>query len=274
MIATKEFIPLCLFFVASLGTKFNYFERDRGDDLFSFLIVFEKIKDKVNDFFGMRTVTNDLKDFKSKFSDGFFDNVAPSKAQRFIQLQMKLAKKFLSENQNVKVISADKGGRTVITDVKTYKQKVKDFISKSVLRGTYYTLGKLKFEYVKELCESKFKWIISIVNVFLEKDRLTGLKDSSKAIVSEPFIISRFYGLFKVHKVDLPVRPIISSTNNMGRSLEKWMLNKLGVIANRLNKHQIKNAHQLYEKLNGMRLPKGHVLVTWDFDNMFTNIPF
>lgn len=39
--------------------------------------------------------------------------------------------------------------------------------------------------------------------------------------------------------------------------------------------YQVKSAHELFEKLDGNKLSgKNHVLVTLDFESMFTNIPF
>lgn len=58
----------------------------------------------------------------------------------------------------------------------------------------------------------------------------------------------------------------------MDRMIEKWTHNKLELIVEKMNKYQIKSAYQLYDKIEGMEF--NHVLVTWYFASMFTNIPF
>lgn len=46
-------------------------------------------------------------------------------------------------------------------------------------------------------------------------------------------------------------------------------------MANHLNDHQIKNSEELFNKINGIELNNDrHVLVTWDYESMFINIPF
>lgn len=152
---------------------------------------------------------------------------------------------------------------------------MKSFISSNVTNGIYFRLDGVSFQYVKSVCESKYERIVDVVNVFLEIDRISNFKNLSGRIFSEPFITSRIYGLFKIHKDNYPVRPIVSSTNCMGKPLEKWMLRKLELIAKKIGKYQIKNARQLFNQIDGKKLEgSNHVLVTWDFDSMFTNIPF
>lgn len=53
------------------------------------------------------------------------------------------------------------------------------------------------------------------------------------------------------------------------------MLTKLNLIAINIGAHQIHSSSDLFEKINGKRLSgPNHVLATWDFDSMFTNILF
>lgn len=277
IVLTALYVPVYVIFVASLGPKFSFCKPCLEAAVFDFEMVFERLESLVDDFVGMSTVTKEREKFKSKLSERSFRvrTSAPSAAQEFIQLQLNLTKTFLSKNPDVVIMSADKGGRIVITDKTIYKSKMDEFVSSNVRGGIYSCLPGIKIQYVKSVCEAKWKRILGIVNVFLENDRLLQFPSLITRISFESFVVSRIYGLIKVHKGDFPVRPIISSTDSMGKPLEKWILAKLNIIAKHIGKHQVKNAHQLFERLNGKILQmKDHVLVTWDFDSMFTNIPF
>lgn len=50
-------------------------------------------------------------------------------------------------------------------------------------------------------------------------DAHTGFKRIPHGLCFEPYVIRRIYGNLKIHKKDMHIRPIISSTNNMGRNL-------------------------------------------------------
>lgn len=127
---------------------------------------------------------------------------------------------------------------------------------------------------MKEICETKYERMIEIVNFYIKDCDPMCFGILSKMLEAEPFIIARIYGLFKVHK-DYPIRPIISSTNCMGKPLERWVLAKLNVIAKNIDKYQIRSAQELFDEIDGKKMNGAdHVLVTWDFENMFTNIPF
>lgn len=82
------------------------------------------------------------------------------------------------------------------------------------------------------------------------------------------------YGCFKEHKDNYPTRPIISAVDCVGKPLADWMLRMLDFIASRVCVHQVRSGEDLFEKISNVRMnDRDHVLITWDFDSMFTNIP-
>lgn len=277
IVLTDLYIPIYMVFVASLGPKFSFCRPDMSESIFEFSVVFDRLKERVKDYISMSTIAKQHVKFNAKLSEQSFceRTTTTTRAQSFIELQMRLTRTFLSKNVHIRIFRADKGGKVIVTDEQTYENKMKRFIDSNVNNGIYFHLNSIKFQYVKMICEEKYDQLIRAFNAAFEADRLLGHKDLSKQLLKEPFIISRIYGLFKINKDDYPVRPIISSTCCMGKPLEKWILSKLEIIAERIGKHQIKSARQLFNYVNGKKLDgKGHVLVTWDFDSMFTNIPF
>lgn len=194
-----------------------------------------------------------------------------SKAQRFIHIQMMRTNLFLKRNPHIKIFQADKGGKIVITDSNTYKEKMDSYLKSNTDNGFYYHCKNLDFEHARSFCEAKYDELRPTINMYLTKDTNLNYKHPLKFC---PFIMP-IYGYFKIHKADFPIRPIISATNSMGKPLATWMLHKLGIIAKHLNQYQIKSAHDLFDKIEGRRLNnERHVLISWDYNNMFTNIPF
>lgn len=277
IILTNVYIPVYVAFIASLGPKFSFYASVDENDLFKYLIVFEKLKDKINDFFNMLMFNKERKKFCSKFDeDNFRDRTnVQTKAQRFIKIQMERTKLFLENNPNVKVFPADKGGRIVIADLDVYMNKMRSYLNLNSMKGIYFFCKGLTVDYVRMICESKYDEIRNLVNEFFDKDKSMGFAYLCNKLAFEPFIISRIYGCFKVHKEDYPIRPIISSVDCMAKPLSDWLLHMLNYVAEALGEHQVRSANELFDKIEGRHLKDhNHVLVTWDFESMFTNIPF
>lgn len=121
-------------FIASLGLKFSYYEKENDTGLEKYFIVFEKLKNKVNDFIGANVLKKEIGKFCSKFTTGSFRNRtnAQSKSEKCISYQREKTKIFLKKYPDVKIVSTDKGGRVVITDVKTYKAKIVQHIDENI----------------------------------------------------------------------------------------------------------------------------------------------
>ena len=81
----------------------------------------------------------------------------------------------------------------------------------------------------------------------------------------------RLYGLPKIHKTNLPLRPISSSTNVPCSQLSKFVGKILRNIIS--EKYNIKNSFELKEKLRDVKLDEEHIFVSFDVVSLFTNIP-
>lgn len=296
IVSTEVEIPLYVRFIASLGSNFNYCGSTVGDDpwrycviynevsnyaylhnVLRFAVVYERVKESVGDYAELNIVNSDQKKFFEKCEANSFRerSTTPTKAQLFINLQMERTKRFLKLNQNVRIIPADKGGKVVITDGDTYKQKMNDYVTSCIRSQVYFRFDSLPLEYVKFICETKYNAIREKVEEIFTSDASLGLGFPPFRLPFEPFVVPRIYGLYKVHKLGNPIRPIVSATNPIGKSVSEWMLSKLNVIANHLREYRIKSAHECFQLLDGTKLLEtSHRLFVLDFDNMFTNIPF
>lgn len=81
----------------------------------------------------------------------------------------------------------------------------------------------------------------------------------------------RLYGLPKIHKPDMPLRPISSSIEVPCYSLSKHIGHILKNII--LEKYNIKNSLELKEKFKNISLDDDEILISLDVVSLFTNIP-
>lgn len=79
----------------------------------------------------------------------------------------------------------------------------------------------------------------------------------------------------KVHKENYPVRPIISAPDCWAKDLSLWILKKLELISVLFDDFKVKNSEGFVRLISNKNLKaQDHRLSSWDFDSMFTNIPF
>lgn len=86
-------------------------------------------------------------------------------------------------------------------------------------------------------------------------------------------IAPEFYGNPKVHKADIPLRPIISSVNVPTNSIAKYLAEILSVAYNKDNDYYVRHSFHFAGQINGFNLPRNHVLVSFDVVNLYGNIP-
>ena len=84
----------------------------------------------------------------------------------------------------------------------------------------------------------------------------------------------RFFGQPKIHKLDIPLRPIVASrgsptcTYNTARHLAKILRPLVG-----LTQHHVSNSSQFVEITRGLTLQPSDILVSFDVVSLFTNVP-
>ena len=82
----------------------------------------------------------------------------------------------------------------------------------------------------------------------------------------------KFYGLPKIHKPNIPLRPIISSiakvTYNTAKELAKILKPLEG-----LSTHHVHNTKDFVEQLKDVRLKKEESIIAYDVTALFTSVP-
>ena len=168
--------------------------------------------------------------------------------------------KGLSQNKNLIFVRPDKGKGVVLLNKLDYLKKMEDVLS-----------DRTKFEKVKEQGIKIIYKIEDKVNRFLRE-----LKNAN--IIAQKFFddlyatgsnLGVLYGLPKVHKPDVPLRPILSACNQATFKLAKFVVPILSSLTN--NRYTLLNSYQFADEITEQK--SDMVLVSFDVASLFTNVP-
>lgn len=166
----------------------------------------------------------------------------------------------MKENDDIFILSADKGGKTVAMDKEDYKLKMKNII------GDICTYRRLKKDPTSSLQSKNNRLVEKLYNRQLidaqEKNRLTN------KIATAP----RIYGLPKIHKDGMPLRPICSSINAPAYELCKYLLDVLKNLT-KSSKYNIKDARDFRTRIIDTEINKDEIMISFDVISLFPSIP-
>ena len=112
-----------------------------------------------------------------------------------------------------------------------------------------------------------------LINILKRVKNQTGLESVTyKSMCPTGCVLSRFYGLPKIHKPDTPLRPIVtccgSVTYDMAKDLTKILKPLVGK-----SPHHINSTHDFVEQVKHITLAPGVCLSSYDISALFTSVP-
>ncbi|XP_070549126.1 uncharacterized protein [Ptychodera flava] len=180
-----------------------------------------------------------------------YDNIDPDE---------RLAIKQLRNNNAITIKAADKGNGIVVMDTQDYINKCLEHLNNT---NYYQTLDQDPTEiYTKELQTKIRRW--------LQKNWITN--DTAKKLFPKEPSAGHFYGLPKVHKQNIPLRPIIPQCNSITTPMATFVDFHLQPIVRSLPSFIKDTTHHLQD-LQHISPPEGAILVTMDVVSLYTNIP-
>lgn len=209
-------------------------------------------------------VSEDRKDFyrakTTSIITGFIHKNKNKEIRHLTDVQYLQTKRYLKENSNLIVLNSDKGGVTVVMDKEQYALKMNDILtdqdSFKVLRGDPTRTVQTKANnYISKL--EKYQHLT---------------KEQAKAYKIYNSICPRIYGNPKLHKQDVPLRPIVSGIQSPTTLLCKLLCGVLSAAYDTNNAYYIKDTFAFAEFANDMQVPPGHEVVSLDVINLFGNI--
>lgn len=196
-------------------------------------------------------VTNILTNFLQK----------PDRTPSQLEVTYQNTGKFLRQHPEVLVTQADKGNVTVCMKKSEYSA-----LSKNILADTQY-YKRLPRDPTSTLQQKANKLITNLKNRNMIDDT------SAKKYMIYNSRPARFYGLPKIHKPQLSLRPIISSLSCPNSKVAQLVTDILSSSYNRDNNYYVSDSFQFANLINDFELPHNYVLVSFDVVSLFTNIP-
>ena len=167
------------------------------------------------------------------------------------------ALKSLRDNKNIIILPADKGNATVVMDVEEYNNKIQ-----TLLRDpAYVQINSDPTTYLEKTTKTKIK--NSKIDPEIQQQLIPREKSSRSP---------KFYGLPKIHKEDVPLRPIVSCIGSPLQQLAKYLAKQLQPHTDNMESN-VKNASHFVELLKNQTVQPGDLLVSFDVVSLFTNIP-
>ena len=81
------------------------------------------------------------------------------------------------------------------------------------------------------------------------------------------------YGVVKTHKVNFPLRPIISSVGSCSYYLSKWLVGVLSPLVGTISASNVKNNIDLKIKLDNLNCTYDFIMLSFDVTSLFTRVP-
>ena len=172
---------------------------------------------------------------------------------------LRRAVRSLREDKSIVILPADKGNSTVVMNRCEYDEKLTTMLSDS----TYKRLkkdptAKIERQVAKALRESE--------------DRGELPKERRLLLTPHASVAPQLYGLPKVHKEGIQLRPIVSAIGSPTYSLAKEIAKILSPLVGRTSSY-IKNSTHFVQKIRNTPLDKSDRLVSFDVVSLFTKVP-
>ncbi|BHF83737.1 hypothetical protein SprV_0902688300 [Sparganum proliferum] len=166
----------------------------------------------------------------------------------------------LKSDEEIVIVPADKGRATVVLDKSEYVAKAQQLLNDN--------------QSYKVIDSDPMKALVGKINKSLNQMR------NEKAISEKDWrqmkpqdaALARFYGLQKIHKPNVPLRPIVALKGTPTYGLAKWLAKHLKKMTDGSEHTAVSSTHFL-ERLKGVIIAPDEIMVSFDVVSLFTSIP-
>ena len=171
--------------------------------------------------------------------------------------------KNLGKKRDVVISKPDKGNGVVIQNREDYVEKMSAILDDAT---KFRKMQNTDPYHRNILNEDKINRLLAN----LKKGNFISDEEYNKCYASgcSPAIL---YGLPKVHKPNVPLRPVVASYNTPAYNLAKFLVPFLNSITD--STFSLKNSYELVNELGNFDLPNQYFLCSFDVTSLFTNIP-
>ncbi|XP_071441632.1 uncharacterized protein [Hetaerina americana] len=210
-------------------------------------------RDSVSIEQAVRNVSQDVAEEVRAEVSTFLKRAKPPKAN--LKQSELSALRRLSRNKDITILPADKGNATVILKTEDYRRKILDLLDDAAYR-------KLS----RDPTESITKRTVELIK---KSNIPTEISRNLRPQAPAP---PRMYGLPKIHKTGIPLRPIVSAIGSPTYNLAKYLT---GVLAPHVGNcsHHVKNSADFINTLRGIHLNPSDIMISLDVVSLFTRVP-
>lgn len=168
-------------------------------------------------------------------------------------------KKFIKDHPEILITRADKGNTTVIVSKIDYTNKINSMLQDI---STYTPINKNNTASIQ-------RKLNQMVTTWHKESAISDYE--AKYLHNYHGVVAKLYGLPKIHKINTPFRPIVSSIGTPLYNLSSF----LSVILNKTvgkSFTAVKNSAEFKDKIKNIILPKDHIILSLDVISLFTNI--
>jgi hypothetical protein len=187
--------------------------------------------------------------------------ITPSCQSNLLTADHIRALKELRSNENIIILNPDKGSGVVLLDMASYCDKMKPILddrTKFVPDDTDDNTATLEQEVSRE------------IQLLLEGHFIS--EDLARTLRPRGTQMPQMYGLPKIHKPNVPLRPILSMKNSPQHELAKWLAKTLEPVRESMCRRTIKDSFEIAHVLDCMNI-RDKFMSSMDVTSLFTNVP-
>ena len=170
------------------------------------------------------------------------------------------ALKRLKTDENIVILPADKGRVTVVMDKTDYYDKMDALVNE---KQTYQVLKRDPTPALQRKLNSK---LLDLKKTdAIDTQRYNRLR----CRVPQP---PKLYGLPKLHKPNIPMRPIVSFCGSPTYQLSKYLTTVLKPLTDE-SRHKLQSTENFIDAIKTVQVPDNYKLVSFDVKSLFTSIP-
>ena len=165
----------------------------------------------------------------------------------------------LKEDKSRMVLTADKGVALVVIDTEKYKKKAQELLQ----QPTYQPIPT----------DPTSKYKNKLINMLKTIKAEGGITEAVyKKLYPTGAGSPKFYGLPKIHKEGVPLRPIVSSIGAVTYHTSKELSRIIKPLVGRSPYH-IQNSKDFIQQIQGIQLQPNQCMVSFDVKALFTSVP-
>ncbi|UYV71740.1 hypothetical protein LAZ67_9000201 [Cordylochernes scorpioides] len=171
------------------------------------------------------------------------------------------ALKSLRDQKDIVVTRSDKGSQVVILKMEAYKSKMQDILGDlDTFEGTSPAqVSNIQKAYKSSLSRLK------------RTNQITSAQFQN--YTSKPSNTPYIYGLPKVHKPDIPLRPIVAYHLSPAAHLARYLSDVLKPLIKTYNSHSIQDSSDFIHKLKEIDNSENYSICTYDVKSLFLCLP-